>query len=355
MREPLGRVDEQLARDEGVDRRVDDRREVERAQGLVALGVGEIGRCRRRLRLRFRGRRRREQRARALGEQRARARRVPVVGHRGDAVQHARLRALGIVERDAALARDRVRALEADAGDLEREAIRRAPHDVDRVVAVASADAHGERLRDVEAGEHEHQLAHGALRAPLRRDLARLRLAEPHDLGEPLGRVVEDVERARAEAVDDAVGGLRADPLDRAAREVATDPGGARGRRGGDHAGLQLRPVARVLLARADHANVLAAADLRHLADHRDDAVRPDEARAREVEQPSGRRAGARRRVGAHAHDVEPGGLVGVGDALDRPLEDDRVGLRARTAHAPSAGVPSSFSRAGAGSSEASA
>lgn len=141
---------------------------------------------------------------------------VALVGGLRKGVLEARLDALRAVVRDADGLGDLVGGEETDAPDVGGEAVRLVLDDGDRRVAVLLVDAHRDRRGHLDGLEEEHDLLDRLLLLPGLGDLLGAFGAEPGNLDEALGLVLDDLERVQAEVLGDAVGEDGADALDEA-------------------------------------------------------------------------------------------------------------------------------------------
>ena len=192
---------------------------------------------------------------------------VALVGGLPQQVERGAHRALGGVGRDAELGGDLVGGLEADAVDLARQAVGVVLDHGDRGVAVALVDAHRQGGGDAVVGEEDHHLLDRALLAPgLADDPGALR-ADARHLGQPLRRVVDHRERLLAEALDDPLGHLRADPLDHPRAEVFADAVDRGGQDDAAALGDELPAVLGVALPAPGQLHAFADVDRGQVAD----------------------------------------------------------------------------------------
>jgi hypothetical protein len=192
-----------------------------------------------------------------------RLRHLQDVAHRGAGAQRRR-------RRNAEAAGQVVGGLEADAPDVDREAVRVLLDDRDRVLAVALVDPGRVSGGDAVAAEEDHDLLDVLLRHPRGADAARARGADALDLGQPDRRAADDLERPLAEARDDALGQLGADAGHHARAEVLLDA--ERGGRRPVVEGLDLELLAELLVVdpRAAQDQRRAGLDPEQRADHGD-------------------------------------------------------------------------------------
>src|SRR5262249_9378876 len=114
---------------------------------------------------------------------------------------------------------------------------------------------------------------HRLLLAPAFADAGDARRADALDLLEERRALVDHLQGALAEHLDDLLRVLRADALDQARGEVLLDALGRGRRHGGDLVGLELLAVLRIEDPVAARLDDLAGGDGDDLADDRDDAA----------------------------------------------------------------------------------
>ncbi len=164
-----------------------------------------------------------EERGRSLDERRARRGHVPLVGQRGEDVKNTCLTALGRRSHDADVHGDGVGRLKADAEDVRREPVGIVANERHGAVAVAFEDLDGVRgLHAVRLQEH-HDVFDGALLDPSLFDLVAPNASDPLHFEQPIGILVDDVQRFQAEVTDEPLGHHFADPANEARAEVAFD------------------------------------------------------------------------------------------------------------------------------------
>ena len=143
-----------------------------------------------------------------------------------------RLGALRRGRGDAELRGDLVGALEADAEDVDRELVGVLLDDRDRAILVGFVDAYGVRRGHAVGLEEEHHVLDAPLLDPRRRDALAADGADPFDLGEALGLLVDDLQGLHAEVLHEALGHDLADAPDEPRAEVFLDPDESRGLHG---------------------------------------------------------------------------------------------------------------------------
>ncbi len=128
------------------------------------------------------------------------------------------------VRRNAELGRNPVGRAEPDPADVAGEAKRVFPNHRDGVVAKPLVNPRGVRGAHPVALEKDHDLPHALLLDPGFLDPAGAFRADPFHLAELGGELVDHLERAFAEMIDNSLGELAADPRHQAAAEVFLDP-----------------------------------------------------------------------------------------------------------------------------------
>jgi hypothetical protein len=225
---------------------------------------------------------------------------VPVVGQFRERVGHAGLHARRGVGRQPQVAGDLVGGLEAHAPDVAGHPVGILLHHLQRVVAVGLVDFDGQPGGDAVALQEQHHLADVLLLLPGFGDGGRPLGPHAQRLPQPAGVFVEHAQRVGTEALDDASGGDRADPLDQPGAQVALDT--LDGGREDLCAPLGLELAAILLVGRPGplQPQTLAGVDLGQVAD-------------------DGHQVGVA--GGVKADDRVAGFLVIVGDALDSAVE----------------------------------
>jgi hypothetical protein len=143
--------------------------------------------------------------------------------------------------------RDLIGALEADAADVGGEAVRVLRDDLDRIGTVGLEDPHRPRRADAMAVQEQHDLADHHLLSPATADSLGTLRPDPVHLPQALGALLDRVEHALGERLDQLLGVDGPDALDHAGAQVALDAL-ERGRRGGAQEGsLELEPVGPVV------------------------------------------------------------------------------------------------------------
>ena len=213
-----------------------------------------------------------EQRRRPLHQARPRHEHVSVAGLLVERVAHPGLSARGRVARDAQRRRQLVRRQESDPPHVEGEAVRVLAHARDGRRPVPLVNARREGGRDAVALQEHHHLAHLALRAPGRADGARPRRPDPRHLADAAGVAVQDLQGLDPEALHDARGELRSDPLDQPRPEVTSHPLDGLGRDLGIACHPELIAEARGGLEPSRHPQHRAGRDA-HQASHDGDDV----------------------------------------------------------------------------------
>ena len=164
--------------------------------------------------------------------------------------------------------RDLVGALEADAADVAREPVGVFGDHLDGIRAVGLEDPHRPRGADAVAVQEQHDLADHLLVGPAAPDALGALGPDPGHLPQALGALLDGVEHALGERLDQLAGVDGADALDHAGAEIAFDAL-ERGRRGGlEEGGLELEPVGPVVDPGAAGLDELAGADRGRGADH---------------------------------------------------------------------------------------
>jgi hypothetical protein len=225
---------------------------------------------------------------------------VPLVGRLRQRVLEPGLHPVGAVVRDADGLGDAVGGEEADAPHVGGQPVGLVAHHRDRGVAVLLVDAHRDRGGHPHSLEEDHHLLDRLLLLPRRADQLRPLRAEPGHLDQPLRSRLDDLQRLQAEVLHDPLGDPRADALDQAGAQVAPDAlhGGRQHRRVVLHG--ELAAVLRVRAPAALHPQRLPHLRAQQRADD-----------GEQLAAASGVDAGDRVAVF----------LVGVGDALEDPLE----------------------------------
>ena len=173
------------------------------------------------------------------------------------------------VARQPQLDGERVGGAKADAVDVAFERVGVLADGGERVFAVLAIDLDRQPRRDLMALQKEHQVADLALLGPAGDDAVAHARADALRLGQPLRLQLDDRQRLLAEAIDDALGGLRPQPLDDARPQVLLQSlrRDRRMRRAGGDA--QMPPVLRVRLPLALDLDDLADAHARQRAHQR--------------------------------------------------------------------------------------
>ena len=118
------------------------------------------------------------------------------------------------VARQSQLDGERVGGAEAHAVDVALERVGILADGGERILAVLAVDLDRQPRRDLVALQEEHQIADLALLGPAGDDAVAHARADALRLGQPLRLQLDDRQRLLAEAIDDALGGLRPQPLD---------------------------------------------------------------------------------------------------------------------------------------------
>src|SRR5262249_29524111 len=146
-------------------------------------------------------------------------------------------------------------------------------HQLDGLLAVGLVDAHGPGGADAVRLQEDEDVAHRLLLAPALADALHAAGADSLDLLQKGGALVDDLQGARAEDLDDLAGEVRADALDEAGAEVAGDALGGVRRRGAQLVGPELQAVVAVLRPGARGLDVLAGHGTGQVTDHRHQAA----------------------------------------------------------------------------------
>ena len=195
---------------------------------------------------------------------------VAVVGGLGQGVGQAGLDPLRAVRGDADRGGDRVRGLEPDAPHVGGQPVRLMADDGDRRVAVLLVDPHRQRRRHPDALQEDHHLLDRLLLGPGGGDHRGPLGAQPVDLDQPAGLVLDDVHDVHAEMRDHAFGHHRADALDQPRAQVLLDARGGGGQHRGVGVHLELPAVPRVAGPAAAQPQELADLGAEQRPDGRD-------------------------------------------------------------------------------------
>ncbi len=136
---------------------------------------------------------------------------------------HPGLRPHQGVARDAQALGDGVGGLEADAVDIEGQAVGVLAHLLDGLVAVGLVDAHGARGADPVGLEKHHDLADDLLLGPGAGDPLLALGADALEFPQPFGVLLDDLEHRLAKGLDQLLREVRPDALDHARAQVLLD------------------------------------------------------------------------------------------------------------------------------------
>ena len=171
---------------------------------------------------------------------------------------------------DPQLGRKFVGGLEADAANVVGQLVRVGLDLGDGLLAVGSVDADGPPRGDAVLGQEEHQLADLFLLLPALPDPLEALLADPVDLQQELGRLLEDFQRLLLVDADDLGGDFWADAADRPGGQIFFDAF-CRGRMGRlQLVGPELRSMLLVDHPATAGLDMLSCRHRRRTADDRD-------------------------------------------------------------------------------------
>ncbi len=185
-------------------------------------------------------------------------------------VQQTRPDARGRVVGEPDVARELVRRVEADADHLVGQPVRVRLQDRRCPLAEPLDDPRRQAGTEAVRPQEHHHLLDVLLRPYRRNQLVDPLRAEPLHLAQPIGLLLDDPQRVRAEPRDDALGGRRPDPAHQARRQVRLDAGGAGRQHGLDGVDLDLLAEPRMDVARPAHPNLLPLRELREGPDERE-------------------------------------------------------------------------------------
>src|SRR5262249_4715835 len=140
----------------------------------------------------------------------------------------------------------------------------------DRLIAVRLVDAHGPRRADAVRLQKHHDGPHGLLLLPAFADALDTARADPLDLLEKSGALVNDGQGALAEDVDNLAREMWTDPLDEPGGEILGDALGRVRRSCPQLVRLELKPSVTVVDPAAACLNILAGHRVGQIADYRD-------------------------------------------------------------------------------------
>src|SRR5512132_2583160 len=182
------------------------------------------------------------------------------VADAGTGADHRRLR-------DAEFAGDLIGALETDAADVARQAVRILRDQPDRIGTVGLEDAHRPQCADAVAVQKDHDLADRLLIGPGGDNVLGALRSDAVDLPQTLGGLFDGVEHLFAEGLHQLPGVDRADALDHSRSEILLDALGRRRRRRTQEVGAELHAVRPIVDPPATRLDELAGADRRRMTD----------------------------------------------------------------------------------------
>ena len=148
----------------------------------------------------------------------------------GQRVHDPGLRALGGAPVDPEPGRDAVGGPEPHSADVEGEPKGLGLHHVDSPRPVAALNLGREVRWNAQPIQEDHRGPQMKLVGEGLPNTGRAHLTDPFDLGQPLGRLLDDLQRVRAEGLHEPGGQARAEPLDESGRQIRFDAlGGFRG------------------------------------------------------------------------------------------------------------------------------
>jgi len=192
---------------------------------------------------------------------------VAVFGHLAQRVVDARLDTSRIVGRQAQRLGNLVGRLEADAVDVLHQLIGCGLDDRQRLIAILLVDLDRQMGGDAVAVEEDHHILDGPLLFPGLDDVVDALAADAQHFAQPLRVLVDDIQRFRAETVDDALGHDLAHAAHHAGAEIALDPLDRCRNRLLAQLHLELAAVFCVIKPLPGQLQPLARVDLRQIAD----------------------------------------------------------------------------------------
>ena len=184
-------------------------------------------------------------------------------------VLHSGAQPAGVAARNAEMRRNAVGLLKFHPDLLAAQGVGVGFQLVCGAGAPAPPNPDGHRRRESQRGQQAHHAADAEQPPVLLADLLRLACGDPPDLGQTVRFLFDDLQRAVAEARDDAPRQGGADPLDGAGGKIFADGPRRSGQGALDQLRLKLHSVGAVYPKAAGGGDLLALGDIGHLAHHR--------------------------------------------------------------------------------------